>query len=85
MSDEEEKGLFIVRWLWPKRDATTIVLCDHCGAERYTSAENLRVARGKKMLVTCTDCYIRLEKEHGVVFGGRVRHGKIVEESEGKN
>jgi hypothetical protein len=78
MADEEVE-VFIVHWACPTEDATTMVLCEYCGTERYTSPENLRAARARKMQPICVGCCTALfEKEEGIV-GGTVRHGRVIE------
>jgi hypothetical protein len=83
--DEIVRELFIVHWTRPRAGAADIVLCEYCGATRYSSAENIQAARDRKMHATCPDCYIHLVEKESVIVGGLIRHGTVVERKAGKN
>jgi hypothetical protein len=82
---DEDAALFIVKWTVAVRDATRPVLCEYCGATRYSSPENIQAALEKGLIATCTDCYVRIDRKHGSVLGGRIRGGVVIEEQEEKN
>jgi hypothetical protein len=75
---EEDGELFVVNWHRPVGDATSLVLCDYCGAERYSSPQNLRVVREKKMGILCLTCYGALSMEYEMRDGGSIRQGVII-------
>jgi hypothetical protein len=79
MADEEEGELFIIHWERPAGDATDMVLCEYCGATRYSSAENLRAARGRKMHIACLNCCMALAEKDTVLLSGSIRFGAVIE------
>jgi hypothetical protein len=79
MTPEENDKLFVVRWMYPRNDATTMVLCECCGAVRYSSAENVRAAKDKEMQFVCRSCAERLVKEHGGIVCGTIRGGEVLD------
>jgi ribosomal protein S27E len=78
MSEPDEE-LFMLRWSHPTGDAVMPVLCEECGATRYSSAENLAAARQRKMRIACLRCANRLLAEHGGEVGGSIRKGTVIQ------
>jgi hypothetical protein len=79
MEMEKEQPLFILHWIQPCGDAVVIALCEYCGAERFSSEENLRTARNAKMHICCLSCFFSLAQDQQCRYGGRIRHGAVIE------
>jgi hypothetical protein len=77
----EDVLVFVVHWTRPNTDAVVPVLCENCGAERWTSAENLQAAKSRGMTVACVECtlFSLLQEEPESIVSGSVRHGKVIE------